>query len=359
MDLSGLKPGRRTAGLALLGCLLFGRVAAQEDVDGLLASGVALAQKENYSEAVVKFEQYIAKRPESFEGRYDLALALLALGRFSVARHTMENAIPHGATQRSAKAYLFGKVDQELGRTDEALRELSDAHQSSKGEENYALDLGVLLIRQGKYPEAMNLFKQTAELHPRSAYVRLGLAMAQAFGGKPHEAAGTCKDLLKLEPDLAAANLLLAFSYYLAGEYEQAERTAAKGLESPSASPYLAYVDAAALVKLNSKETDRILRELDAADHGIPKCSLCRLVRSKVHQEAGDPEAAIADLEAVVNGLAPDLPTAWYRLAALYRRVGREAEAEAALRKFQKIKTTNADADADLLRRALLPPKLR
>jgi lipopolysaccharide biosynthesis regulator YciM len=145
----------------------------------------------------------------------------------------------------------------------------------------------------------------------------------------------------------------------LAGEYEQAERAAAKGLESPSASPYSAYVHAAALVKLNSKDTDRILHELDVADRGIPKCSLCRLVRSKVHQEAGNPEAAIADLEPVVNGIAPDLPMAWYRLAALYRKVGRDADAEAALRKFRGIKTTDADVDADLFRRALLPPKSR
>lgn len=359
MDWSSLKPGRRTAGLTLLGCLLLGGVAAEDDADGLLALGVALAQKENYSEAIVKFEQYIAKRPESFEGRYDLALALLALGRFPEARNAMETASPHDATQRGAKAYVFGRVDQELGRTDEALRELSEAYQSSKGEENYALDLGVLLIRQGKYPEAMNLFEHALELHPRSGYVRLGLAMAQAFGGKPHEAAGTCRDLLQREPNFGAANLLLAFSHYLAGEYEQAERAAAKGMESPSASPYLAYVDAAALVKLNSKETDRILRELDAAERGIPKCSLCWLVRSKAHQDAGNSEAAIADLEMVVNAIAPDLPTAWYRLAGLYRKAGREADAEAALRKFQKIKTTDADADADLLRRALLPPGSR
>jgi len=353
--LSNFKPGRHIARLTWLACLLLRSAAAQNDADGLLASGVELAQKENYSKAIVKFEQYIAKRPESFEGRYDLALALLALGRLSEARNSMERAVAHDAAERGAKAYVLGKVDQELGRTDEALRELSDAYKGSKGQENYALDFGVLLIRQTKYPEAMNLFKEALDLHPGSAYLRLGLAMAQAFGGKSHEAAATCKDLLNRAPNLAPASLLLAFSHYLAGEYEQAERAAAKGLESPSASPYLAYVDAAALVKLNSKETDRILRELDAADKGIPKCSLCRLVRSKAHQDAGNLEAAIGDLESVVNGIAPDLPTAWYRLAALYKKAGRNADAEAALNKFQRIKTTEADADAELLRRALLP----
>ncbi|MGI9071564.1 MAG: tetratricopeptide repeat protein [Bryobacteraceae bacterium] len=341
------------AGWCATCCLAAG--IPQNNLDSLLESGVKLAQAERYTEAIQVFENCVREHPESFEAHYNLALALFALERFPEAREAIENVRAARQPEQLTAQYLLGKIDEALGRLPQARRELSAAFEGSPGEENYALDLGLLLIRQSDYRGAMQVFGRATQVHPQSAYVLLGLAMAQAFGGKPGEAAASCKQILKNQPAFAPAELLLAFSHYMSGGYEEAERVAASGLRSPSASPYLYYVHAATLLKLNSTEYTRMLQELDAANREIPFCSLCYFVRSKVLQASGDAPAAIADLETLVTRIAPDFDQAWYRLAALYQRAGRQQDSNRARAKFEAIKARGVDPDTELVRTMLVP----
>jgi tetratricopeptide (TPR) repeat protein len=334
-------------------CLAFGTL--QNSFDSLLESGVKLAQQERYEEAVELFQKCVQKDPASFEAHYNLALALFALERFPEARQAIENVAVARRPEKLARYYLLGKIDVALGNLPEARRELSTALEGSPDEENYALDLGLLMIRQSDYRQATEVFTRAAEVHSQSAYVLLGLAMAQAFGGKPADAAATCKQILKSDPAFSPAKLLRAFSHYMSGEYEEAERVAASGLRSSPASPYLYYVHAATLLKLNSTDYARMLRDLDAAERGIPSCTLCYFARSKVHQAAGDVPAAIADLETLVTSITPDFDQAWYRLAVLYQRVGREIESNRARARFDAIKARQVDPDTELIRSMLLP----
>jgi tetratricopeptide (TPR) repeat protein len=318
----------------------------QNTFDSLLESGVKLAQQERYGAAVELFEKCIARNPASFEAHYNLALALLALERFPEARQAMERVTVASPREQFARYYLLGKIDAALGKIPEAHRELSLAFEGSPDEENYALDLGLLMIRKSDYQHATQVFTRAAHIHPQSAYILLGL---------PAEAALTCKQILRNQPAFAPAELLSAFSHYVAGEYDETERVAASGLRSSSPSPYSYYVHAAALLKLNSTDYARMLRELAAAERGIPSCTLCYFERSKVHQAAGDMQAAIADLEILVTRIAPDFDQAWYRLAALYQRAGRQQDSVRARARFEAIKANNADPDTELIRTTLLP----
>jgi tetratricopeptide (TPR) repeat protein len=341
------------AGLCATVCLA--AAVAQNSFDSLLASGVKLAQQERYAEAVEVFEKCIERDPESFEAHYNLALALFALERFSEARKAIQSLHAPREPEQLAAQYLLGKIDEGLGMLPQARRELAAAFEGAPAEENYALDLGLLMIRQSDYREAMRVFARASQVHPESPYVLLGLAMAQSFGGKPGEAAATCEQILKSQPAFSPATLLMAFSRYMSGEYEEAERVAASGLRSSSASPYLYYVHAATLLKLNSTAYARMLRELDTAESGIPSCALCYFVRSKVHQTSGDVPAAIADLETLVTRIKPDFDQAWYRLAALYQRAGRQQDSYRARARFEAIKAKEVDPDTELIRTMLLP----
>jgi hypothetical protein len=98
-----------------------------------------------------------------------------------------------------------------------------------------------------------------------------------------------------------------------------------------------------------------MLRELDIAENGIPSCALCYFVRSKVHQTSGDVPAAIVDLETLVTRITPDFDQAWYRLAALYQRAGRQQDSYRARAKFEAIKAREVDPDTELIRTMLLP----
>ncbi len=344
---------------AAISALLPVACCAQSDGADLLASGVKLSQQEHYADAAEAFRRYLALNPQSFEARYDLALALFALRRLDEARATIDQAAPQDPDGIAARLYLLGKIDDAGGDRKRARDELAAAFRARPSDENIALDYGMRLIRDEDYPSAIAALSAAAEAHPRSEFVLLGLAMAQAFGGKRDDAVVTCRRIAAFDPRFSPALLLMAFAHYMSGQYADAERTSAAALDLPSPAPYLYYLHAASLLKINSTAYPRMLADLDAAERGIPSCTLCYFVQSKVHEAAGDTAAAVADLNILVTRVAPEFDQAWYRLALLYRKLGQTAEAEAARARFETIRASRTDADMELARGLLLGPERR
>ena len=156
-----------------------------------------------------------------------------------------------------------------------------------------------------------------------------------------------------MQPDFAPAQLLLTFALSVQGRLDDAEEVARQGLSFPHPSPYLYYLDASILVKLQSRQYKRIFEELSIAQREIPSCSLCFLAESKAHQAQGNFAAAIADLE-IASRQDPSFPEAWYRLASLYRRVGRSADASRAQDQFQRLKADKEGREIQMLRENFL-----
>jgi tetratricopeptide (TPR) repeat protein len=113
--------------------------------------------------------------------------------------------------------------------------------------------------------------------------------------------------------------------------------------------PYLYYLRAAALLKLQSTDYDRISRDLAIANEAIPECTLCYLAQSKVHEARGDLQSAIADLEQAVK-LDPNFEEAWYHLSRAYARVGRRDQATRASAEFSRLKSEKTNRDTEILR---------
>ena len=152
-----------------------------------------------------------------------------------------------------------------------------------------------------------------------------------------------------MQPHFPPAQLLLTLVLTVEGNLKDAEKVARQGLNSPHPSPYLYYLDASVLVKLQSQQYKRIFEELRIAQREIPSCSLCYLTQSKAHQAQGNLAAAIADLE-IGTRMDPSFPEAWYRLAALYRSEGRSADATRAQDRFQALKADKEGREIQMLR---------
>jgi len=95
------------------------------------------------------------------------------------------------------------------------------------------------------------------------------------------------------------------------------------------------------------------VRDLTLAARTIPDCSLCYLALSKVHRRKGDLGTATTDLEKAV-GLDPTLAEGWYNLATAYDLTGRHADAKLARQRFEMLKETKANREAEMLRNASL-----
>jgi len=316
--------------------------------DVLLRVGIQFAQREIYGDASEAFQRCIQEHAEVFEAYYDLALADIALQQWEHALTTLQQAPQKSKSEILACSYLRGKVEHSQGKVAEAERDLSDAFAGAPQNPTYGMDLGLFHIQQHDYLQAATVFSRAAELNPRSSFLLLGLALSRFLAGQNEQSLATLRKLLSVQPNFAPARVLMTFVLTVEGKLEDAEKIARQGLSAPDASPYLYYLDASVLVKLQSRQYKRIFDELSIARGRIPSCSLCYLTESKAYQAQGNFDAAIADLEAATR-MDPNLPEAWYRLASLYRSIGRSDDASRAQDRFQKLKSDKEGREVQML----------
>ena len=319
----------------------------------LLRVGIQFAQRELYGEAAEAFQRCIQEHPEIFEAYYNLALADIAGQEWEAALATLQQAPQESRAEVLACSYLRGKVEDSQGKTSEAEHDLSDAFAGAPRNPTYGMDLGLFYVHEHGYLQAATVFERAAGFNPRSSFLLLGLSLSRFLAGQHEQSIETLGKLLSMQPDFAPAQLLMTFALSAEGNTEEAEKVARQGLSSPHPSPYLYYLDASVLVKLQSRQYKRIFEELRIARREIPSCSLCYLTESKAHQTQGNFEAAIADLETAIR-LDSSFPEAWYRLASLYRRVGRIVDASRAQDQFQKLKADKEGREIQMLRENFL-----
>jgi tetratricopeptide (TPR) repeat protein len=322
-------------------------------LDFLMRLGMHLAEGGNYAEASRVFSRSAELYPQSFESHYNLALAELAQQRDAEASAALQAARPVNDEQRFARQYLQGKIEAARGENSAARQDLQSAFEARPNNENYALDLGLLDLETSDYRQAVSVFAKGLSRNSSSQYLALGLALGQFLAGETAASRATSERLLRQHPELSSARLLLAYSLYVEGNFTAAGAVTRHGIEAPGSHPYLDYLDAAVLLKLHSSNAPRILRELNVAEAGIPKCSLCYVAASKAHQQMQSPEDALRDLKTAVQ-LDPALPEAWYHLAQVEDSLGHHAEAATARSRFAKLKTERSSREDEMLRAAFM-----
>jgi len=324
------------------------------ELEVLLETGAKLADRELFEQARAVFARSVSDYPRSFEARYNMALAAFALRRFPEAQTALDGAPELSKEQELSREYLRGKLYDAQGQPDRAEKSFLAAFRGAPQQENFGLDLGLHYLRRHLYAKALETLKTAEKYHPDSTYLELGLGLAQVLGDDPPRAVATCRRILAREPNFGPARLLLVLAFYMNGENQNCAAETAAALRQPDAPPYLYYLHAASLLRLNSKEYAMMLHDLDEANSGIPGCAFCYFAQSKVHQEMGNEGAAIAALEQLVTHVDPEFAQGWYRLANLYQHAGRQDDATKALSRFRSIKTQQTDHETEYLRKVFL-----
>lgn len=321
--------------------------------DALMRTGISFAQKGMFPVAVRAFTRCVHDYPALFEAHYNLALAELAQEHYPQALAAIDHAQPQSEEESTARVYLRGKIEAGMGRTEVAQKDLAAAFAKDPGQENYALDLGLLDLETHAYPEAERVFAQGSNLNPRSNYLLLGLALSQFMGGHASQSLEASRRVLAADPQFSPARLLLGFSLYFDGKFAEAREIAGEGLKFPDPDPYLYYLEAATLMKQHGQEHGQILGDLTAAEKSIPDCALCYVASGKVHEEQNELPVALSDLQKAIR-LAPDLSEGWYHLASVYERLGNTTEAARARERFQAIKVNADEREKEMMRGIVL-----
>jgi tetratricopeptide (TPR) repeat protein len=328
-------------------------LARSESIDVLLTAGALLAQHDMLADAAALFKTCAKRFPNSFEAKYNLALAQIGLSEYRPAAATLQAMSPDSLRETAAIEYLRGKVYSATGRKSQARQSFENAYRANPADENYALDLALLYIQSSAYLPAIHVLQGARATHPESSDLALELALSQALSGQSAAAISVCQEMIKRDPSQPTPRLIAAFAHCFAENYQACESEAATGLSLAGANPYLYYLHAEALWNSHSTDNRKILEELNTAIGKMPQCGVCLLLRSKVLDAAQHDGAAIADLRTAL-ALDPQLAQAWYLLSMLYRKTAQTAEASAAIQRYRALHDAQQDSEIESFRKQFM-----
>ncbi len=331
-------------------------LSGKPSLDVLLSAGALLGEHDLLQNSAAVFDRCTALYPESFEAHYDLAFALLNLGHARQALAALRSAKAAGLTDEAATHYLRGKIYEATGDMQRAREDLAAANRARPQAENYTLDLALLYLRSYAYVPAIDVLQPALKYHPESQEIKLELALANALAGRKAAALALCRGLESDPATSSLAFLLAAFSECMSNDFEACSKEAQLALASGNPHPYLYYLDANALWNLNPSDSGRALGRLNNAIAQLPHCVACLELRSKILEAGGDDGAAVADLERVVQE-NPQSASGWYRLAQLYKKLGRSAQSANCLRRYQAVHNAQANQEMESFRQQFLQGK--
>ncbi len=319
-------------------------------IDGLLNAGALLAQHDMLADAATVFEKCSERFPLSFEAKYNLALARIGMNDYDAATRTLTTISPGSVRESAAIEYAHGKIYWATGSPREARQSFEKAFHANPGQENYALDLALVYISSAEYLPAIRILEAARSQHADSEALVLELAISRALAGQEAEAISVCRELLRQDPSRSTPRVITAFAYCLGGDYQACETEASAGLTYAHSSPYLHYLRAEAMWNASSNDKPKMLSELIVAVAAMPSCTVCLMLRSKVHEATGDEGSAIADLKAALKQDA-HLAPAWYLLSVHYRKAGLSAEASDAIRHYRALRETQTNEEIEGFRK--------
>ncbi|KAA0570373.1 class I SAM-dependent methyltransferase [Azospirillum sp. Sh1] len=352
------------------------------DAAGLLSLAEAARILGRPADAVAWAEAAVRSQPERAEGWSVLALAFIAAGRtddgYAAAaealRRTESGAAAIQAHRAQALARLrLGQLAEAAAACDAALRLADGAAQPAqslrhaqaetlgtlalvrmlegRAEEAEALyrralshrpvlpeilgNHASLLARLGRDEEALEQAEQAVALRPRLAGTLHLIGTLHHRAGQQESAIAVFHRVLAVDPGHLDARLRLADSLRVAGHWEEAATVCRDGLarianpDDPNRTPLLANLGAALQSSGDTAGALDAYREALRLSPDLPEVhnNLARL-----HQETGNPDAAIEELRRATAGRPANqpLPLPLRRaLLSLLVAAGRTAEAEA------------------------------
>jgi tetratricopeptide (TPR) repeat protein len=226
-----LAPRRRNLAYMAIWIALFVAMQLQTGTQMTLARAEALKDQGRMDEAIVRYREFAATDPDSFDGQRKLGAALLEAGRLTDAMPVLRHAVELQPASAPAH-YSLGYALLQARDFDQAQAHFRQALALDSGYETAQYSLGLALWAGGKHDEALQSFRDAVRRWPASseAYYNLGAALERS--GQIDEAAASYTKAAQLNPSYADANLALALIHAQRGEQVAAISRLKRALES-------------------------------------------------------------------------------------------------------------------------------
>jgi len=299
-------------------------------VAAVALGAVTCVRNADYASAFDLWRDTVAKRPDNFRARYNLALLWLERGRPDEAVAEAREAVRRTPENPDAQLNL-ALVLTRAGQPAEAVTAAEASVRLWPGAADGWLALGNALLAAGRGGEAVPAFVRAVEIAPESPAARNNLGSALARQGRAEEAVAQLTEAQRLRPgeaearnNLAEAHVLLGGSLLQAGRTEDALRHYAEARRLEPGSFSIRFNSGNALARLGrmAEATD----EYREAIRLKPDFAPAHANLGYAWLQQGRRDEAAREFEAALT-LAPDDLTSRHNLARLWLQDGRTEDA--------------------------------
>ncbi len=303
-----------------------------------LDAAARMMQAGQFAQARPLLEQFLLAHPGVGRAHWLLGGALLNTGDASGAERAVRKAIGLEPNNPSSLA-LLGEILGAQGRLTEAEACLRQALALEARHVPAATNLARVLLAQQRASDACQLvddfirtvgqnqallmlraqallvmadharaipaFQQAVAAAPTDANARLGLAAAFADSGQHVAAEETVRNMMGGGLDGAQSRFVLARALLGQQRFEEAESEFRNAIRLRP--DYLeAHVNLAETLWMRTGDVRTVAAEIDASLHTVPALTTLRILKAKMLEASGDPQAALAELDAALAHAGDD-----------------------------------------------------
>jgi tetratricopeptide (TPR) repeat protein len=300
--------------------------------------GVVLVSLGRYDEAITHYHIALAEAPGSPALWLDLGLAYYKKGDFAGA--AAQFASLHKVNPDDLRvATLLGSCQVQLGLVDQALSLLQPLEKTNPDNLDLEWALGTALIRASRTLEGLQRVQKVAdqgknaEAYQLAADLCLGLTLFDQAGEN-------ARAVIRLNPNLAKAYVVLAMIDDFAGNEKDAEEQYRKALQIDP-KDLQAHIQLANAFLIDRK-LDEARQEIDRALSIDPNSLVARYELARVERAQGNLLVALKHLETIAQQ-DPSWLQPHVELAALYYRLQRPSDGDREKETVNKLRTEERD----------------
>jgi tetratricopeptide (TPR) repeat protein len=317
-------------------------------------------------EAEKLFQQTVTIDPGFAPGYLDMGLAQIRQGKLPEAAASLEKALELDPNAPGANMFL-GIVDHQMNRSTESIEHLQKEVAAHPDSPEAQMWLGIVELSSGHPDQATGPLDRAAELSPKDENVldyrgRAHMQVAkQSYAQMYHLDPGSWRvhrlnaqiaaeadqrehaiqeylAAIKIAPKQADLYEELGEEYRKTGALDLAEKAYAEQLSLTPGNPVAMYNLGSVCVDRAQEQTGVPLLEQVVKIYDAPTVADYYLGRGLAAE--GKNDQAVTSLQRATQVTGEVQRQAWYELGQLYRKMGKSADARAALEKYQQLRQT-------------------
>jgi tetratricopeptide (TPR) repeat protein len=302
--------------------------------------GEGLLISNDLDRAISEYERACDLDGEAEQYRFNLAALYFRKGQHERCVEALEK-IP--INKRNAETFnLFGSAYAKLGNSQRSKECYERAIGFPEVDEKPYYNLGLLLIREFAYQEAIQTLNLGRKKFPDSVDLLLGLSVAHQLKGEYSFARDTLKRVISLQPQSSEAYYYLAGSYLETGETTSAKTNFDKAHDLNPDDFRINYF--LGWIAFNEGKTEEARKFLTRTVELKPNFAFGHHQLAKLYLQTGELDKALSSCRKAVES-DPGLAQVYYVLAQVNSRMGQTEEAQKQLAIYQAVKANTADKE--------------